>query len=172
MLQVVGIADMKLSANPEDVLITYALGSCLGITVYDPFAGIGGMVHVMLPLSTMDSKKADSSPSMFVDTAVPQLFTEMYKLGAQKSKIVVAAAGGAFFHSTGGDDYFQIGKRNFVMLRKLLWKNGLLLKSHDVGGSISRTMSLYISNGEVTVKSSGVETTLVSPLRNGKLVAG
>jgi chemotaxis protein CheD len=107
---------------------------------------------------------------MFVDTGVPLLFTECYKLGAQKQRMVVAGAGGAFFHSAGGEDYFQIGKRNFVMLRKLLWKNGLLLKAHDVGGNISRTMLLNNSNGEMIIKTQGVESTLVAPLKNGKLL--
>ncbi len=173
MLQIVGIADLKVSSNPDDTLITYALGSCLGISVYDPVSGVGGLLHVMLPLSTMDAKKADNNPYMFVDTGVPLLFTECYKLGAQKQRMVIAAAGGAFFHSAaGGDDYFQIGKRNFVMLRKLLWKNGLLLKSHDVGGSISRTMALNNSNGEVVIKTQGVETTLVPSLKNGRMAVG
>lgn len=97
---------------------------------------------------------------MFVDTGVPKLFLDCYRAGAQKQRLVVKAAGGACSSGDEEDDYFQIGKRNFVMLRKLLWKNGVLLKSYDVGGTQSRTMSLEIGSGEVTVKVHGNSTKL------------
>ena len=152
---VVGIADMKLSTNEEDELITYALGSCLGIAIYDPIAKVGGLLHVMLPLSTIDPEKAKENPFMFVDTGVPKLFLESYKLGAKKNRLIVKAAGGACIKTDEAHDHFQIGKRNFTMLRKLLWKNGILLKAHDVGGNISRTMSLNIGSGEVIIAVDG-----------------
>jgi chemotaxis protein CheD len=152
---VIGVADMKISANKEDSLVTYALGSCLGITIYDPVVTIGGMVHVMLPLSTLDSAKAALNPCMFVDTGVPKLFLDCYRAGARKDRLIVKAAGGACANGKEEDDFFQIGKRNFVILKKLLWRNGVLLKASDVGGTQSRTMSLNIGTGEVTLKVSG-----------------
>ena len=155
ILQVVDVADLRISAQQEDTIITYALGSCLGITIYDPEARVGGMLHAMLPQSTIDSKKAAENPFMFVDTGVPRLFHECYRIGAQKQRLVVKVAGGACARGNEQDDYFQIGKRNMVMLRKLLWKNGVLLSSHDVGGSSPRTMSLDIETGDVWIKSSG-----------------
>ena len=160
MKQVVGIADMKTSADTKDTLITYALGSCLGIAIHDPVAGVGGLLHIMLPTSTIDAEKAAANPCMFVDTGVPKLFLECYKMGAKKERLVVKVAGGASTAQNEEDDYFQIGKRNFTMLRKLLWKNGVLLKSHDVGGTNSRTMTLDISTGEVSIKSNGASTIL------------
>lgn len=152
----VGVADMKISSGSDDVIITHALGSCLGITVYDPVAGVGGMLHVMLPTSTIDTAKAQANPYMFVDTGVPRLFLDAYKLGAQKERCIVRVAGGACLHSNEEDDFFSIGKRNFTALRKLLWKNGVLLKSSDVGGHDSRTMSLDLNTGAVSVKTNGV----------------
>jgi len=157
---IVGVADMKISNDPGDILTTYALGSCLGITVYDPVAKVGGMAHVMLPLSTADPDKAAAKPLMFVDTALPRLFISCYRAGAKKQRIEVKAAGGAAPLDSGRGDYFEIGKRNFIVLRKVLWKNGVLLKAHDVGGKQSRTMTLNIADGEVTLKSNGVTTTL------------
>jgi chemotaxis protein CheD len=153
--RIIGVADMKVSAQKGDLLITYALGSCLGITIHDPVAGVGGLLHVMLPLSTIDPAKAAENPYMFVDTGVPKLFLECYKLGAQKGRLVVKVAGGACSNENEDEDYFQIGKRNFTMLRKLLWKNGVLLKTYDVGGRQSRTMSIEIGNGEVLLKING-----------------
>ena len=155
MKQIVGVADMKISKQPDDQLITYALGSCLGITIHDPVACVGGLLHVMLPLSTIDPRKASENPFMFVDTGVPRLFLDCYKIGAKKERLVVKVAGGASIHENEDNDHFQIGKRNFVMLRKLLWKNGILLKAHDVGGMYSRTMTLDVGNGNVTLKTQG-----------------
>jgi chemotaxis protein CheD len=146
---------MKISTERGDLIITHALGSCLGITIHDPVACVGGLLHVMLPLSTIDLVKADRNPFMFVDTGVPKLFLECFKVGAQKQRLEIRVAGGANSQNGEENDLFQIGKRNMVMLRKILWKNGLLLKSHDVGGSNSRTMSLEIGTGRVSIRSVG-----------------
>ena len=150
---------MKISDRRGDILITYALGSCLGIAIYDPEACVGGLLHVMLPLSTIDPEKAARNPFMFVDTGVPKLFIECYKAGAKKERLQVKVAGGAF-SKTEGEDLFQIGRRNFIILRKLLWRNGVLLSSYDVGGTLSRTMSLEIGTGRVTVKADGITRVL------------
>jgi len=146
---------MKVSAKKDDLIITHALGSCLGVTVHDPVACVGGLLHVMLPLSTIDPVKADRNPFMFVDTGFPRLLIECFRAGAQKRRLEIRVAGGATSQNGEENDFFQIGKRNLIILRKLLWRDGLLLKSYDVGGSNSRTMSLEISSGKVTIKSDG-----------------
>ena len=155
MIHTVGVADMKTSSERGDLIITHALGSCLGVTVHDPVAYVGGMLHVMLPLSTIDPVKADRNPFMFVDTGFPKLLIECFKAGAQKQRLEIRVAGGANSRNREEDDFFQIGKRNLIILRKLLWKNRLLMKSYDVGGSNSRTMSLEIGTGTVMIKSAG-----------------
>jgi chemotaxis protein CheD len=157
---VVGIAEMRVSATPGDLIVTHALGSCLGITVHDSLAGVGGLLHIMLPNSAIDALRAAECPLMFVDSGVPVLFKECYKLGASKDRMIVKVAGGACLHGSGDEDFFSIGKRNFTMLRKLLWKNGVLIDAYDVGGSISRTMSLEVGSGLVTVRTSSGVTTL------------
>ena len=86
---VVGMADLKVTDRPDDTLITYALGSCLGIVVHDPVAHVAGMLHVMLPSSAIDEAKARAQPAMFVDTGVPLLFKECYRLGARKERMTV-----------------------------------------------------------------------------------
>ena len=155
MIHTVGVAHMKVSADTGDLIITHALGSCLGIVVHDPVACVGGMLHVMMPLSAIDPAKAQRNPFMFVDTGFPELLTECFNAGAQKHRLEIRVAGGANSRIREEDDLFQIGKRNLVVLRKLLWRNGLLLKSYDVGGTNSRTMSLEIGTGKVTIKSCG-----------------
>lgn len=151
---------MKISKHPDDVLITYALGSCLGIAVYDAVANVGGLLHVMLPVSTVNPVKAEKNPLMFVDTGVPELFKACYKLGAKKERLIVKVAGGASLQNNEETDQFQIGKRNFLMLRKLLWKNNVLIKSYDVGENFSRTMSLDMATGNVILKINNEESIL------------
>lgn len=156
MKRVVGIGDMIISSDPEDVLITYALGSCLGITMYDFKVKVGGLLHVMLPQSTIDPVKASKKPYIFVDTGVENMFAEFKKHGASINSIIVKVAGGASFTKPGNNDLFEIGKRNFTMFRKILWKRGIFIKAFDIGGAITRNISLNIDSGIVLVKTEGI----------------
>lgn len=147
----VGISEMKVCKDPQARIVTHALGSCLGVTIFDPLAGVGGMIHIQLPLSKIDPRKAVERPCMFVDTGIPLLFEEAYRLGAVKRRIQLRVAGGAQFLDSNAR--FQIGERNFAILRKMLWKNSVLIEGQDVGGTISRTMALDVATGEVTIRS-------------------
>src|ERR1019366_9064180 len=124
--------------------------SCLGITAHDPVARVGGLVHVMTPSSTLDTARAQRAPATYVDSGVSLLIEECLRLGAQKSRIVLVAAGGAE-RGDGKGDMFPIRRRNFVALRQVLWKLGIILRRHDVGGNKPRTMSLAIGSGEVSI---------------------
>ena len=155
---IVGISDMKVSGSPNDVLITYSLGSCLGVVIYDPVVQVAGLLHSMLPLSKIDPAKALASPCMFVDTGIPLLFNQAYQMGAEKKRIIVKAVGCSSMLDEKG--YFKIGERNFTVLRKLLWKNNILIDKEDIGGFQSRTVSISVGTGRVIVKSDGKETEL------------
>jgi len=158
MKHVIGISDMKVSNKEDDLLITYSLGSCLGLTLHDAVAGVGGMIHCMLPLSKIDKEKAARTPAMFVDTGVPQLLQKMFDLGATRKNIVAKVAGcGQLMDEK---KLFKIGERNYTVLRKVLWKNNILIASEDVYGTVSRTMSLYMDTGVTTLKISGKESEL------------
>ena len=155
---VVGVADLAASRDDQASIVTYALGSCLGLMIHDPVARVGAMLHVMLPDSSIDASKAASNPAMFVDTGVPRLFQEAYRLGAVKERMVVKVVGGAAVQ--GGVDMFEIGKRNMVALRRILWKNNVMIKSLDVGGSVARTATLNVGDGSVTMRIDGADKTL------------
>src|SRR5580692_9987731 len=92
---VVGVADMVASNDSSAEIVTYSLGSCLGITIYDPVKKIGGLLHIMLPDSKIDEARAMTAPYMFVDTGVPRLFHAAYNLGADRSRLAIKVAGGA-----------------------------------------------------------------------------
>lgn len=157
MSHIIGVGDIKISTTSSDVLITYALGSCLGITVYDPVLRIGGLLHAMLPLSSADPSKAQARPAMYVDSGFALMMKELFAKGARKENMVISVAGGASMKNLTSDDYFKIGQRNFTVLRKLLWKNGMMIHAQDVGGGISRTMALHLSNGLVTINKKPIE---------------
>ena len=150
MNQIVDIADCKVTKDVNLSLITYSLGSCIGVTIWDPQAHVGGMLHCMLPESRISPDKAKMNPAMFCDTGVPKLFRSAYELGAVKSRLIVKLCGGAQLLDEKGT--FNIGKRNYLALRKIFWKNGVMIKAEDVGGSVSRTMKLIIGTGAVTIK--------------------
>jgi chemotaxis protein CheD len=150
---VVGVADMAVTNNPNAILTTYSLGSCLGITLYDPVTRVGGLLHLMLPNSEIDRAKAAANPAMFVDTGVPALFRAAYELRADKYRVDICVVGGAQIMDNSG--YFNIGKRNWDALRELFQQHGLRVRASDVGGMVNRTVNLNLATGIVTLKVSG-----------------
>jgi chemotaxis protein CheD len=155
MKQIVGVADMKVSNNPAESVITYSLGSCIGLVVYDPAVRVGGMLHYMLPESSIDREKAAARPFMFADTGIPILFKTAYQLGAVKSRIRIYVAGGAEILDQKG--FFNIGKRNYMALKKMFFKNNVIIHKQDVGGNINRTVRLEIGTGDIYIKTSGAQ---------------
>ena len=152
MMHVVNVGDMKIGRD-GDLLVTHALGSCLGLMVFDPALRIGGLLHAMLPLSKINQQKAQANPFMFVDTGVPALFKALYELGGQKKRMIVKAAGCG--NPLGTNEMFKIGQRNYTVLKKLLWKNNVLLGSEDVGGNGSRTVRFDLSTGQIIISGKG-----------------
>lgn len=158
---VVGVADMAIGREHQARLITYALGSCIGLSVYDPVARIGGLLHYMLPQPSEPVDPKTLKPAMFATTGIPLLFRRLVEAGAQQARFVVTAAGGAEILE--GAATMAIGKRNRTTLRKVLWKTGVALAAEDTGGSVARTMSLDLARGEVRIRSRDAETTLWAP---------
>jgi chemotaxis protein CheD len=155
MNRTVGISEMQISQDPGDVLATYALGSCVGLSLYDSQARVGGLIHCMLPLSRIDPAKAERNPLMYVDTGVPAMLQAMFDLGAQRKTLVAKVAGGSKIMDANG--VFNIGERNHTVLRKVLWKNDILVAGEDVGGNAPRTMYLHMDSGRTILKVSGEE---------------
>lgn len=142
-----------MSNRLEDVLVTYALGSCVGVSIYDPVAKVGGLLHYMLPDSLLDPDKAKGKPAMFADTGIPLLFKSCYRLGAEKKRLTVKVAGGASILDD--TNYFRIGQKNIMALRKIFWKNNVLIDREDMGKSCNRTLRLSLKTGQVFIKASG-----------------
>ncbi len=153
MTRIIGVADMAISNKADETLITYSLGSCIAVVIYDPVVRVGGMLHLMLPEASMDMEKAKIKPAMFADSGIPVLFKQSYQLGANKRNAIVKIAGGSQIMDENG--VFNIGKRNHLSVRKVFWKNNVVIAAEHIGGNVNRTVRLEIATGRVWVKVSG-----------------
>ncbi len=150
---VVGVGGLAVSNNQTVTLTTYSLGSCLGVTIYDPVARAGGLLHAMLPEAAINEARAAEQPAMFVDTGLAMLFRAAYELRLQKHRAQVCVVGGAKLLDE--DGHFNIGQRNYTRLSQLLSEHGLAIAAQDVGGVVSRTLHLNLRTGAVRLRMSG-----------------
>ncbi len=157
MLRRVEIGGLVVSSNPEDSLITYALGSCLGLLIYDPVLHMGGLIHSKVPIARHARPEMAGGPAMCADQGTVALLQLMLNSGARKDRLIVTIAGCA---NPVKEITHDIGHRNYTIARKVLWKNGLFVHAEDVGGTNPRTLQLDIATGNVTIKSQGETTQL------------
>ncbi|MBN1764663.1 MAG: chemotaxis protein CheD [Sedimentisphaerales bacterium] len=153
MKQIVDISDARVSRDPNDVIVTYSLGSCIGAVLYDPVTKVGGMLHFQLPSARSDPEKSGRNPAMYADSGLDYLIKKLISLGAEKKRLQVKIAGAAQMMNDA--KMFQIGKRNYAAVRQYLWKNGMFIDAEDIGGKAARNMYLSLADGAVTVKCQG-----------------
>jgi len=151
---VIGVADCHVTGDASSVLVTYALGSCVGVSIYDPVARVGGLLHFMLPAAPTGAAEDGKNPYMFADSGIPMLFHEAYEKGAQKKRLRVRVAGGAQIMDDTG--VFNIGQRNCLAMRKIFWKAGVMLHAEETGGNTARTMRFDLASGRIFLRSPGI----------------
>ena len=144
---VIGIGDCQASSDPDATLVTYALGSCVGLALFDPQTRVGGLLHILLPEASLDAEKAKRNPCLFADSGLPVLLDRCRQLGAVLARLRVWLAGGSAVMDDRG--IFNIGKRNQLAMRKALWKAGLMIHGEDLGGNGSRTVRLEPRDGNI-----------------------
>lgn len=151
---VVGLGEIAVSKQPGDQLVSLGLGSCVCVTAYDSRSGVAGMAHIVLPDSGGDPKR--QSPK-FADVALPMLFEQMEKQGANIRNLVIKLAGGAqmMLAAAPGRTQMNIGERNGESVKALLKKSGYRVKAEDLGGTQGRTVRLTVGTGSVTVAKAG-----------------
>ncbi len=152
----VDISDAKVSTDPTHVLATYSLGSCIGVCLYSRAERTGGMLHYLLPDSSANPQRAKENPFIYADTGMKTLLEKLISIGIKKNQISVKVAGGAARLKATAKG-FDIGKRNYLAIRKILWKTGMFIDAEDVGGFSPRTLYLNVTDGSVTVRSGGLE---------------
>ena len=148
----VGIADMKM-AKGSGILITYALGSCIGLCFQDPALHLGALLHIMLPLNMEAGRK---NPLKYADTGIRETLKQMEAKGASRSRMTVKIAGGAkMFEISGGSGLGNIGQRNIESVHTILRNEGIRLLAEDVGGKVARTLLFDVASGQGCIRSYG-----------------
>jgi chemotaxis protein CheD len=148
---VVGIGELALASQATDTIVTHALGSCIAVCLWDPVAGVAGLLHYLLPESKINPLRAQTQPATYADTGIPLLLQQAYSMGAQKSRTIIRLVGGA--EVAGGGGAFNVGKRNLLAARNLLWRQGLMIKGEAVGGTVARTVHMDVGPGKIRVTS-------------------
>jgi chemotaxis protein CheD len=149
---VVGIGEFAVSDNPDDVIVTHALGSCVAVCLCDPDSHVAGLIHFLLPDSRINPQRAADQPATFADTGIPLVFQAAYKLGAAKRRLRVKLVGGAEIAGETSTT-FNVGRRNLLAAKNMLWRNGVLIDCEDVGGRTVRTVHLTVDDGRVQITS-------------------
>ena len=147
---IVGVGDLAVSNDVENVLSTYALGSCVGVVAFDPLARAGGILHLMLPDSAISPDKAARQPAMFVDTGLVLFFRALKGVRAERASLQLLVAGGA--NVLCGSDPYRIGERNSRATQEFLLKQGYRVCHTVVGGGVNRALHLEMATGTVTLK--------------------
>jgi chemotaxis protein CheD len=142
---IVGIGELTVSKNPATTLSTYGLGSCVGVAAYDPIARAGGLIHMMLPHSAIDRKKAVEQPALFADTGLPLLFQALLQLPTDPRRLRIVIAGGAAMLCAPQD--FNLGDSNTRATIEFLARHNLTPFRTEIGGTVNRTLHFEIGTG-------------------------
>lgn len=155
----VGIGELKTAGQPNRI-VTLGLGSCVGITLYDPVTKVGGLLHIMLPDSTQFSSV--SKPAKFADLGIPLLLSEIRRSGGRVGHLQAKMAGGAQMF-TGLNEKFvlNIGERNIKMVKQVLKGLGIRVLAEEVGGNRGRTMILDTFSGQVLIRTVGSQVKVI-----------
>ncbi len=158
---VVGIGDCRIGRSPASSIATYALGSCVAVMAWDWKLKLGGLLHVMLPDSSIDPVKASVNPHVFVDTGVPALLRDLTEKGCAKKQLRWCIAGGAMMMAD--SSHFEIRKRNHLALEKVLWRLGVFSDKEDIGGTESRSVRLDLETGQVDLRKGMSQEQILMP---------
>ena len=146
---VIGIGELAVSADRGCRITTHAVGSCIAVCIFDPAAGVAGMLHFLLPEASINPGRATVHPAAFADTGIPLLFQRAYARGLVKQRAIVKLVGGADMAPATGA--FNTGRRNLLAARNLLWRNGVFIAAEDVGGTDARTVHMSVDDGRLQV---------------------
>lgn len=155
MNSIIGIGEYIVSNREEDTITTYALASCVGVTVYCPFKKAGGMIHIALP-EPMEDYKREHRLGYYATTGLPLLIQTMKnKYGCNKEDLSIHLFGGA--NSIRRDDVFFVGQKNILAIKCILSSLGLKYNQQEVGGFVSRTIEMKVTTGFVKMDTQAIQ---------------
>ena len=151
----VNISDMKISNDPEALLITHSLGSCIGVIAYDPKIKLAGLLHFQLPDSSNHGPRAQENPFMFADTGIPLMLEQLYAKGGNRNRMSFSIFGGASMLDD--EQLFKTGVKNQRASKKILWQHSITVTCEDIGGNSSRTVGIEIDSGKISLRKDGTQ---------------
>jgi chemotaxis protein CheD len=148
----VGMAELAISQEPSDILTVLGLGSCIALCAYDPATRTAGLAHMVLPRCHIESDEMGLRVK-YIETGVPWLLHKMFKLGVQKSNLILKITGGArMLNIPGNNNFLDIGQKNIVQVKQVLAREGLRTCAEDLGGGLGRSVRFYVETGKIQVK--------------------
>ena len=150
--RVIGIGELIVSNERGATIATHAIGSCIAVCVSDPAVAVAGMLHFLLPESSINPARAQQQPAAFADTGIPLLFETAYRYGLRKRRAIVKLVGGAEI-APAYTPAFTTGRRNAMAARQLLWRHGVFVAAEDIGGTDARTLHLSVADGRLQIYS-------------------
>ena len=148
----VGLAETSVSKEPADVLTVLGLGSCIALCAFDPVNRVAGLAHMVLPRARVESDELGLR-GKYIDTGVPWLLQKLYKLGAQRSNLILKITGGArMLNIPGNNNILDIGGKNIIQVKESLAKEGLKICAEELGGGLGRSVRFYVDTGKIQVK--------------------
>ena len=154
----IDVGELHVSNDPGQTLLTYALGSCIGLAVHDTQRRVGGLAHIQLPGSPSDFSSRPEGVWAYADRAIPELFQRLYAMKATRRNLRIVLAGGASILDA--THFFQIGRKNLLSVKRLLWREGYIVANEATGGDGWRTMRLDVGTGRVEIQTSKGRETL------------
>jgi chemotaxis protein CheD len=145
---VVGVGELAVSDRQDDVIVTYALGSCVAVCLFDRVAGVAALLHFLLPEASINPKRALDQPAAFGDTGIPLLLKRAEQCGLRRDRASVRLIGGAEIATVSS---CATGRRNVLAARTILWREGLFLEAQEVGGVSARTVHLSVGDGRLRI---------------------
>lgn len=153
---IVGIGEMKATNRPDDTIVTHALGSCVAVCIWDPAVRAGGLLHFLLPEAKINPDRAAIQPEAFADTGIPRLIEAVTALGVDRKRARVKLIGGAEMVGV-GNSTLNVGRRNGLAAKQILWRAGLMVAGELLGGTDARTVLMKISDGVLIVRAGGAD---------------
>ena len=156
---VVGIGELKVSNRSDDTIVTHGLGSCVAVSIWDPTTRAGGLLHYLLPEARINAGRAAMQPEAFADTGIPRLVGAALALGLDCTRARVKLVGGAEIVGLANAS-LNIGRRNALAAKRIVWRAGLFVAGEVLGGTDARTVTMRMSDGVLIVRAGGVDQSL------------
>lgn len=149
----VGLGEQAVSREPEEVLVAYGLGSCLGVVMIDPASRLSGLLHALLPRTPETGERGAPNSSKYVESGIEHLLASLVREGAKPDRLIVRIVGGAnMLMGAGMSQSFDIGTRNVEAAKTTLSRLNLPISVAEVGGHSGRTVRVYVAESRVTVR--------------------